>query len=698
MDSFHYALHKDAETALVYFMGKTNFSLFCLSIFLTIGAPAFCESYVEIKEIVIVANKTAQSRRQIPNTVDVVDTKNIVLNQSSKISDALKQVSGITISEKGLVGEDLDIRMRGSDRDEVLVLFDGVPIEGNGESRAFFLNFLPAEFIEKIEVIKGAQSILYGSNAVGGVINIISKKKAPEGQKHFAQVSYTSTNSFRETFSNHVGSEKTSLFFGVMRDDSNVFDNFHDRSSTTGLHSILNHELSDRVKLTWGLDGFYGRHNLSYDQINAFTAAGTLNSYVVADDDIYRKIGWFQSQIQVEVDVTDRLTTHFQMAGNYLTEILANSQAGDNPVDETGAPLIPNSQYYEGHSYRIFGDLLNQYRLIDSQHIKDDVQVGFNFIHDHLDFVSNSFPSDVGVDLPFTSLYPDVGEESGRENYALYFQNLFYWKDFTATAGARVDHNTTFGNEWSPRVGLTYTHAKTATTIRTSYSEGFHAPTIPEFFDATVGGTVTALAMKQAQETTRSYEVGLEQAFLDDKLKLRSTYFYTHYDQLLDIVEAIDDANSYGVENDLTLSLIPQTVLGANYTYNRTHNNDTGGELTLRPRHTVNAYVEIEPFKNFTLRTQMKYMSRRKNPETLSLTIGDFPVLFYNSLGQTATHLSSHVVFDLLLNYEWNKPFKKIETINFYASATNLLNEQYENNFGYPAPGFRLALGSNVSF
>lgn len=675
-------------------MKKCIFVLLCLFV-AGFGPAAFADTVVEIDKIVVIANKIPQPGKQVAHTVDVVSRKHITLKNGAQISDVLQQISGLNVGERGLVGEDLDLRMRGSDRDEVLVMYDGVPLEGNGESRAFFLNFLPVEFIERIEVIKGPQSILYGSNAVGGVINIISKKNRRPGPKSHLGLAYTSTNSVRESAGTRWDFDKTHMTFGLVREDSHLLNRFNDRSGTLGGHYVLTREVSDMIHLTWGFDGFLGNQNLAYDQINTFTAGG-LNSYVVPDDDIKRQIEWFQSQAQLEANWTDRFTTRLQVAGNHLEETLENTNAGDAPVDENGAPLTPNSQFYLAHSYRIYTDLFNQYRLFDGSEIKNDLQLGFSFIHDHLDFVNNSYPGDAGAGLPSSDGYPGPGEESGRENYAGYFQNLFYWRDLVLTAGVRVDHNTTFGNEWSPRVAAAYTIDKTNTTLRASYSEGFHAPTIAEFYDAQVGGTVTALAMKLVQETTRSYEAGVEQHFFDDRLVLRAVYFFTKYDSLLDIVEAIDSASSWGTENDVFFSLIPRTKVGLNYTYNRTNNDDTGGELTLRPHHMGQAYVQVEPIKALTLRTQMEYVSKRRNPETLSLTIGDFPVQAYNSSGQTGDFVAGHTSFDLLANYRLN--LRSAKTLDFFANIYNIFNDRYENSFGYPAPGFRVAMGSRFSF
>lgn len=662
------------------------------------GGVAHSDTVVEIAEITIVANRVPQSGRQIPHNVDTVSRKSITLQNGSMVSDVLQQISGINVGERGLRGEDLDIRMRGSDRDEVLVMYDGVPLEGNGESRAFFLNFLPMEFIERIEVIKGSQSVLYGSNAVGGVINIISKKNVASGPKSHASLMYTTNNSVRESVGTQWDFGKTHMNFGVVRDDSNLLDRFNDRSGTLGGHLALTGEVSDKIRVIWNFDGFFGRQNLAYDQINVFTGTPSLNSYVVPDDDIFRKIKWFQSQARVEADWTDRLMTRIQIAGNHLEETLANTNAGDTPVDETGAALTPNSQFYLAHSYRIHTDLFNQFRLFDGDKIKFDTQLGFNFIHDNLDFVNNSFPGDVGAGLPSTDAYPGAGEESGRENYAGYAQGLFYWNTLVLSAGVRVDHNTTFGNEWSPRFAAAYTVDKTDTTLRASYAEGFHAPTIAEFFDATIGGTVTALALKANQETTQSYEASLEQRLFQDRLMARSTWFYVKYNGLLDIVEAIDSASSWGLENDVYFNLIPKTKVGLNYTFNRTNNDDTGGELTLRPHHMAHAFVEVEPVKNLTVRPQTEYFSKRKNPETLSLTIGDFPVQAFNSSGQTGEFVAGHFVFDLLLNYRLKLKAENTKTVDFFVNVHNIFNERYENSFGYPAPGFRVAMGSRFAF
>src|SRR5262249_20217530 len=134
--------------------------------------------------------------------------------------------------------------------------------------------------------------------------------------------------------------------------------------------------------------------------------------------------------------------------------------------------------------------------------------VGFEFEDERLNF------TDFGTDPP--TVFPAPGQKGNRQNYAPYVQETFRFLDgnLIVTGGTRYDHNTTWGNEWSPAASLLYKLKKTGTTFRASYGEGFHGPTILDFFNQILlrlTGDPSFQAVLLQPELSRSYEAGVEQ-------------------------------------------------------------------------------------------------------------------------------------------------------------------------------------------
>lgn len=660
-----------------------------------VGAEQSADN-LQLDDIVVTASKREESQSKSGVTVDVIKASTLKKSGATTVADALKLVSGVEVTMQGSPGEDSNFRMRGSDRDEVLILLDGVSILNNAEARADFLGMMALDHVQKIEVLKGPQSVLYGSEAVGGVINIITKR-AGKGRYSGGSIAAGNLGYFKESIFTSFGTEKSGIYLGYSRTDVSGRGT-NERFGGNTVASSFHLDSTDDFKIDGGIHFTLADQELSKDQIVVFSPAGTLNDYIVEDSNALRRDIFASGSLRVRNEWNSFYSTEIKYGTSFLRERIKNSNAVDAPFDENGLPLTPNSQHYRSTSWRQDLDFLNHLRLIDDadRSLSDRLTLGYNATIDHLDFIDNSLESDSGAGLPFGSSYPGAGAKDNRVNHAFYIQNHFSWHDLSVILGVRYDNNSTYGQEFSPRAAFNYDFKKTNTRIFAVYAEGFHAPTIAEYFDATIGGTATAIPVKRSQELSRSYELGVGQKFWENKISLRHSVFYVDYDQMLDVVEVIPDASVLGIENDL--HIMPFEFLSAKlgYTFLRARNDSTGQELTMRPGHSFFASLTGQPVKRVSLQADYRYVSSRLVPRTVSLTLGDFPVVFFDADGNTLSQLPGYGTLDLSGRYElpWQPSWMNKWEVS--ARIQNVLNKNYQESFGYPATGIRFFLGSNI--
>lgn len=655
-----------------------------------------------LPEVLVTINKNEEPENFSPYSVEVLTRQEIQAALPGSIAEVLSDISGVDITTSGTPGDTTNIRMRGSDRDEVLVLLDGVSILGNGEARADFLGMVPVDHVERIEVLKGSQGLLYGSEAVGGVINIITVK----GHKHSGQsVKVTGGNlSFiAETATAHFVEEKTQTSLALTRQDKGG-RGANDRFDATWFTGHLSHHLSDTLKIEGGLHVGIDNQELRKDQIIAAGAGPgglQLNDYIVNDSNARNRHASVVNYLNLKNQWSQAFDSEIRYGQHFLRQRVLNSNLVDAPVDETGAALTPTSQHYRSNSFKSDLDFRHRLTLVDRPDLKIKLTslAGYNFTFDHLQFINNSLPGDVGPGLPVTGGFPTPGAKSGRKNNAFYVDNQLAYKSWLLSAGFRFDHNSNYGNEFSPRAGLTYRIEKIGTRLFGSYSEGFHTPTIAEFWDVQIGGTATAIPIKGVAELTKSFEAGVEQELFKDKLHLKTQWFLTKYDQLLDIVEVVNGATSWGIEADVTAKPLQLLELGTNYTFNKATHNAGGADLTMRPRHHFNAQATVKPLKNLRLTADYHYVSSKLVPQIVSLTIGDLPVVFRDAAGNTATQLAGYSTLDFSARYQI--PLKKktvVEKWEVFGKAANILHQKYQQSFGYDMPGFEVTAGTRVVF
>lgn len=642
--------------------------------------------------VVVTAAKQEQAQDVVAASTTIITRKDLDKRGVDTVPEALRGIAGIDVISAGSFGDDNDVRLRGADRDEVLILIDGVSINNVAEHRASFLGSVPLENVERIEIVRGSQSVLYGSDAVGGVINIITRKGAKE-PAFSAAFEAGNLQTFREAVDGAFQTEKFKFSGAASRvDRGGRFDN--DRFGESAVSANASYKFLPELEVAAGANYIRSDQDLFYEFQSGFDpATGTLLVKVDPDNDNHFHSDAVVHHLSVKAAPRPWWSAELLYGLFVNLEDVTNSSAG-----ETADPgFAPNDQDFTGSEFQNTIDLRNFFSVHESPKFSTQLTVGFEFQDERLHF------TDLGG-----VVFPGPGQEGDRQNYAPYFQENFRFFDekLILTGGARYDHNTTFGHEWSPAGSVLVKVPKTKTTFRASYGEGFHAPTVLEFFDQILlreTGDPSFQAIRLQPELSQSYEAGVEQGFGDAdgvSANLSATFFYIDYDRLFDGLQFINDAYSTGVELGAWIKPRSWVRFGGNYTFLKAVDETNAQRLADRPRHNTNLFAEFEPTDRLQIRTGIRITSNRRIPNAISTSAGDIPVVFIDPAGNTSAGgtLSGYVKVDLAASYELIRDRFAMKSGKLYFKIDNLLDDAYQEKFGLPAPGVTFLAGAKATF
>jgi outer membrane cobalamin receptor len=444
---------------------------------------------INLDEVVITGTKTAINRNNVPLTVSVVSKEKIENSSESALLPVLaEQVPGLFVTERGITGFGVStgsagqISLRGiggSPNTQVLVLLNGNPqfmgIMGHPLPDAY-----EASDVEKVEVIRGPASTLYGTNAMGGVINIITKEQREDGYNANARIMYGSYNT-----------QKYSVNNGFKKGGFNAFASFN--------HNQTN-----------------GYRDSSDFKIN--------NGYL--------SIGY-------EINKHFKTNIDFSLANFDATDPGPEDLKAGYTIDITrgmGAVTLNNNFDKTSGSFRFFYNF-GEHNITDGFHSIDNnfgiiFYQAFNFFNGNTITIGTDYKKYGGIAENVKALNGNgmvFGDTTVWEiaEYA-YVQQEFFEK-LILNAGFRLEHNSVYGNEPVPTAGLAY-HAATTTTIKASVAKGFRSPTIRELY-------LWAPANDSLNpERMLNYEIGILQKFLENKLSLELTAFRAKGDNLIQTV------------------------------------------------------------------------------------------------------------------------------------------------------------------
>ncbi|MFO7577312.1 MAG: TonB-dependent receptor [Pelovirga sp.] len=558
------------------------------------------EETVTMEPVVVTATRTLTPLSQVASSITVISAEEIAEKQHRMVLDVLRSVPGVSITRSGPVGGQASIRLRGTDNRHTLVLIDGIEYRdastiGGGPDLAH----LSVDNIAQIEIVRGPQSVLYGSDAIGGVINIITRKGTAQPQA-YASVEGGSYNTWRETAGFSVDSGVTAVAVGISRTDTDGFSSYNEKDGfrekdgyrNTSASLNLSARPSDVVSLNLNLrltDSTYDFDSGYFDE--AF-------NFIRADTDAAVDTLELAGRTEAVLDLAD---------GRW--QLILGTAITDTDRDTTGTY---DNYRYEGRITKF--DLQSSYRINDQHLLTGGVETEKE---------------------EYTSSYGDSGEVRSQ---AVFLQEQLSIAGLSAALGIRYDDHEEFGDKTTWRLAPTYTLAATATRLKASVGTGFKAPSLFQLYYP-YGGNRNLKA-----ETSRGWDAGFEQPLFGESLLVGLTYFandiqnYIDYDATSWTYANIGKLKTEGVES--TLQWYPSTLfhVQVGYTYTDAKDGDDVRKARI-PLHQGSLDLHLYPVQSLQLTLGTLYTGTRAD-------------------GATAEKLKAYTLVNLAASYQLNENLK----------------------------------------
>lgn len=543
---------------------------------------------VQLSEVVVTGSRVPVSQDLMPVPITVVSRSVIEQSGETTILPALmERVPGLFVTSRGIMGYGVStgsaggINMRGfsAGSGQVLILIDGHPqyatIYGHPVADAYI-----ASDAQRVEVSRGAASVLYGSNAMGGAINIITRQATADGNRLSARLmggSYgTQRYSLTDTYRN-------GRFSGVVSGNYDRTDGHRVNSEfeSFSFYGKAGYELTEEWKVTG---------NVNIAKANSMNP-GTVSSPML--------------------DGTAEVLRG--MAGLSLENNYGITRGALNVYYNWGNHSI-NDGYFEGGTPRPY--------LFEST----DYMGGLNLYQSVNLFEGNTITGGFDVKLyggnayrdPVTEIYADHIKLNEVAGYLFAQQEI--WR-FMVNAGIRMENHNLYGAEWVPQAGVSF-RAADQTHLKFSISKGFRTPNMRELY-------MYAPANEELlPERSLSYDFTVTQTLLDNRLSMDLTLFYIKGDNIVQTVQVngspqnqnVGEFANKGVEFSLNYRILPNLSFTTNYSYLHLETLMTGA-----PRNKFYAGVNYSPGKfTVNLGTQVidkLYLSTGDDPQMSNYTL-----------------------------------------------------------------------------
>jgi len=608
--------------------------------------------------VIVTANKTEQKQSTTGKVISVISKQQIEKSAGKTIAQLLNDQAGITINGAlNNAGSVQTIYMRGAASGRALILIDGIPVNDPSMiNNEFDLNLFSINDVERIEICKGAQSTLYGSDAIAGVINIITIKN--DVAKPF-NLKTTVTGGSLGTFKGNV------QFYGKA-----------DQLSYTARYAKL---------VTDGFSSAYdstGKNNFDKDGYNGDAASAALQ-YQLNKNLLLKAFSQYSAykagvdagpfEDKTNYDIHNKLLnagTGFQFKNNAVT-VVGNYQYSAMQRNYNDNASVPNASSFslnDFHSISQFAELYANTKLGKGF----DVLTGIDYRYGSY----NSYYHSVSIYGPYDSQFNDTSVTQNSFYASLHFTDVS--KKLNIELGGRYNHHSRYGNNSTFSFNPSY-KINNAIRIFGSISSGYKAPTLYQ------------LSMNSSLQPEQSinYEAGIQ---LQQKIiSTRLVFFSRKIDNGIDYNYITFNYFNYvkqivnGIEFEATVKPVEHLTITANYTYlspkettqNRITNKDTVtyNYLLRRPDNSFNLTVGMQATKGFYASVSGKYVGKRYD-------VGGYQ--------KADVNLDAYFLLSAYAEYQLCK-YAKI-----FADAQNITNKQFFDVRGYNSIPFMLNAGITI--
>ncbi|MCL9641949.1 catecholate siderophore receptor CirA [Rahnella victoriana] len=595
--------------------------------------PVMAEDASEVKEkedqMVVTASSIEQNLKDAPASISVITREDLQKKPVQNLKDVLKDVPGVQITNESDNRQGVSIRGLGSGY--TLILVDGKRVNSRNavfRHNDFDLSWIPAESIERIEVVRGPMSSLYGSDALGGVVNIITRKVGTKW--HGTLSADTTVQEHRDR-----GDSGNGNFFasGPLVDDL----------LGVKVYGALGKREKDQASSASGSTG--------QPRIEGYTSRNANVEFsLTPDEDQDITFGYGMDRQDRDSDTLDknRIERENYSLGHNGRWGLANTELrfyGENIENKNAETITSKNNSLDGKVVVPLGDY-NQFLTFGGEYRNDKLEDGVNMKN---------------------------GGSTQANQYALFLEDEWrMFENLALTGGVRMDDHENYGVNWSPRAYLVY-NATDTVTMKGGWASAFKAPSLlqlsPDWQSASCRGNCNVVGSKDLKaETSESVEFGLyydgQEGLLED-VTASATVFQNDIDDMITVIRTanrslaptyqnfagfdasgnpifqyynVNKARIRGLETELGLPLTDQLNLKLNYTYNDARDLSNGGNKPLSelPFHTSNATLDWKPLDAWSFYLSANYKGKSRTVTDGNATPGGYTI--WNTGGSYAVN------------------------------------------------------------
>ncbi len=594
----------------------------------------------EAAPVIVSATRIEIPLDQSPSSVSVIDSQDIDRKQIERVSDALREVPGLSVVQTGSPGGLTSVFTRGLRSEHTQVLLDGIPVN-QGLQGAFNFADLTTDNIDRIEVVRGPQSTLYGPRALAGVIQIFTKQGdgTPGGTIAAEGGSYAT---LRESVQSDGKIAMFDYSFGASRldtDNARPNNQYRNSAAIADIGWSPNEQLRIGSLFTYSLSDI-GLPNTIFDPrpIDNFLT----ERWLIGPHIDWKVADWWEHKLIFDYDHERQLND-------------------------------PNQDGFLGPTRALF-----ERTQVDYQ---NDLRPA-----SWLTLTSGFFYSRVnaGQERPFVlqifGPQPTFVSDHTEETAGFLQATLTPIENLIFVAGGRFDHFNQFGDVWTYRFAGSYKIDKTNTTLHSSVATGFSPPSSQD--------KIFGMNFGLRPERDLGWDAGIEQRLWENRVTIGATYFHNDLSNLIGFNGLFETLNlgaaeTQGIETELRAQPIADLVFTASYTYldaektsSADINQPQGARLPRRPRNEVYVSASYLWWKKLRTTIAAKFVNAR---EELNFGGPNFDIEDYSFVNVAA-------------EYEINS------RMSIFGRIDNLTNEHYAEVFGFPALGRAAYAGAKLKF
>lgn len=596
---------------------------------------------VNLTKVVVSANKAKVNRSNVPLTISVIEREQIEIVGSSSVLPALSQlVPGLFVTQKGMLGFGVAsgsagvINVRGVGQgSKVLMLFDGQPQWAGVFGHSIPDLYLSSD-IERVEVIRGPGSLMYGSNAMGGVVNIISRANLTDGRVSRARLSYGSYNTARFMVNNSYNSGRFSSFISLN----------HDRTA--------GHRNNSKFNITNGLAkvGYKLNNNLNLNAHLSLAKIYNENPGKVTTPIMDNQMDIIRSSASLALENRHKY-------GSGAVRLFFNS--GDHVIND-GYSVNETPKSY------LFNSVDHNYGLMVYESLNLLAGNSFTFGFDYKNWGGKAWNQEVE-----SGIKSYLADRTTYETAGYFIVQQEFLEMLTLNGGLRFEYNSSFGDAWIPQIGLSI-RPIAGSVIKASISKGYKSPTIKEMYMFPPQNPYLL------PENMMNYEFSIGQTFLDSKVTAELNIFYIDGWNMIEtvIINGIPKNlntgyfNNNGIELQATYRVKPDIKLDFNYSFLKTSN-----PMLAAPAHKLFIAANYSSGK-LLLNGNMQY-------------IGDMYI-------NTATKAKENYVL-VNLHASYKIDLMGLES-RLFIHGDNITGTAYSVIEGFPMPGATVLAGIDIEF